>query len=501
MKTAMLFMFLALPLIVFGESAPKDLSLRLKMFRENPKIFMHLSPWREGATSSNKKKMNSSHRNKFRQEIINSSRTAQKSMIENHEQPQLFLERPDYLINIEKMSDANLINARLEVAPWSDDYWAIYNGVLGARYADKNFNTIKGWDMARNYVEAKTAAQIFATNNAEEIDQLSPSEKYDLLFGIENSSLTRASWQEGRNYFEANGEVETWMGICHGWAPAAYMVTRPINKISVPAFDGKTMINFYPADLKALTSLLWAKTRFSTSFIGGRCNNKEPKMDETGRITDNECFDINPGAWHISTVNRIGVEKKSFVLDATFDYEVWNQPVLGYRYRYFNPETSEATNVLSNAIIKIEDFKSDKFKKFRSALAKKIVGVEMMLEYVVETDPEHRVKDDVKFDRSQRVYYLYDLELDEQNNIIGGEWYQNTHPDFLWTPTQNAKALTTGDMLIYNLPNWDGKASLASDRNWTYAAEKSARQGQPLAKLIESLINLSQSNNPEGVTP
>jgi hypothetical protein len=470
------------------------------MFRENPKNFMQLIPWREGAAST-KNKTNSVMRNKFRRELMASAHNSQKSVIENHELPQLFLEKSDYLINIEKMSEANLVSAKLEVAPWSDDYWAIYKGVLGARYADKNFISINDWDKARNYVEEKTAAQIFATNDPAAIDQLSPSEKYDLLFGLENSTLTKASWQEGRAYFEAHGDVEKWMGICHGWAPAAYMLARPTNKITVTAFDGKTMLNFYPADLKALASLLWAKARFSTSFIGGRCNNKEPKIDENGRIIDGECFDINPGSWHISTVNRIGVEKKSFVLDATFDYEVWNQPALGYSYKYFNPETSEATEKLSDAIIKIEDFKSDKFIKFRSALAKKVVGVEMMIEYVVETDPQQRLKDDVKFDRSQRVYYLYDLELDEQNNIIGGEWYQNAHPDFLWTATQNTKVLTAGDMLIYNLAQWDGKTSLALDNNWSYAAEKSAKQGQPLAKLVESLISLSQKNNLEGVTP
>jgi len=491
----MLFTILAFPFLLFGQTAPKDLSDRLQMFRENPRSFMQLAPYREGARPQ-QRKVDTKLRNKMRQEIMQSSVSSQKSLILGHEDPQLFLENPNYLTNLEKMEENKLQSSKLEIAPWSDDYWAIYKGVLGARYADNKFNFIVNWNVARDYVETKTAAQIFKSQDFNEIDKLSPSEKYDLLFGIDNNTLTKASWEEGRAYFDANGKVETWMGICHGWAPAAFMISRPINKISVPAFDGKTMINFYPSDIKALISLLWAKTRFSTAFIGGRCNTKDPKTDESGRIIESGCFDINPGSWHTSVVNRIGVERKSFVLDATFDYEVWNQPALAYRYKYFNPETNEATEKLSDALITIENFRSDKFRKFRSPQTKKIVGVEMMMEYVVETDPAQRPVDDVTYDRTQRVYYLYDLELDENNNIIGGEWYQNAHPDFLWTPTQNARPLAVGDYLILNLPQWDGKISLAQNTNWVYAAEKSARQGQPLAKLIESLVNLSQ-----GVTP
>ena len=44
------------------------------------------------------------------------------------------------------------------------------------------------------------------------------------------------------------------MGICHGWAPAAFMVQRPTKMVEVLAADGKTKIKFYPSDIKALAN-------------------------------------------------------------------------------------------------------------------------------------------------------------------------------------------------------------------------------------------------------
>ena len=54
------------------------------------------------------------------------------------------------------------------------------------------------------------------------------SEKYDALIGDKSGALTRRMWLEGKGYYDASGKVETWMGICHGWSPAAYMLDRPV---------------------------------------------------------------------------------------------------------------------------------------------------------------------------------------------------------------------------------------------------------------------------------
>ena len=107
--------------------------------------------------------------------------------------------------------------------------------------------------------------------------------------------------KEGENYYRTYGTVESWMGICHGWAPASYMERRPEHVVEALAADGQTKIRFFPSDLKALASLLSASGQFENRFIGSRCNDKNPPTDVNGRITDPACYGENSGTWHLSS--------------------------------------------------------------------------------------------------------------------------------------------------------------------------------------------------------
>ncbi|MBK7961719.1 MAG: hypothetical protein IPK04_11300 [Bdellovibrionales bacterium] len=73
------------------------------------------------------------------------------------------------------------------------------------------------------------------------------------------------------------------MGICHGWAPASYMVPRPLSSIEVPSFDGQKKIKLNPAELKGLISQQWAQNPVNSRFVGQRCDSKNPQQDENGR--------------------------------------------------------------------------------------------------------------------------------------------------------------------------------------------------------------------------
>lgn len=388
--------------------------------------------------------------------------------------------------NLDEMDRQNLQRAELEVTPWSDDYWAISKGILGARYADPNKSSSHDWLKQKAFSEKNPVADYV---DAGMIDILSPAEKYDLLVGDKNFTLTKYMWSQGEYYQNNFGKVETWMGICHGWAAAAYMLDRPEKPVEVLSADGEHKIKFFPADIKALGSLLWAQTNTPSRFVGGRCNEKEPKKDATtGRVVDQQCFDTNPGTWHMAVVNQIGVSKRSFVIDATFDYEVWNHPVQAYRLRYFNPETYAVSSQASDVTIALSDYKKDKLGKYRDSRTKKIVGVEMVVTYVVETHPEQREFDDSRLDAVNNVTYRYDLELDSNNNIIGGEWYTNAHPDFLWTPAPEARAKDIADGYI---TKWGSAESVPS--NYTRVAPYSSAKGQPLAKIVEELIERAKN--------
>ncbi|MCI5146090.1 MAG: hypothetical protein D3923_11310, partial [Candidatus Electrothrix sp. AR3] len=391
---------------------------------------------------------------------------------------------------LQSMEGNGLMHARLNESPWSDDYWAIYLGVLGKRYADPHFPGSSDWNANYNYTQNNPAAAILANGNTDAVNRLSPSEKYDILVGDSRYSLTKKMWEEGKGYYLSRGSVETWMGICHGWAPAAYMLPRPTGSATVLAVDGRTYITFYPSDIKALASLLWAKAAPQMQFIGGRCNDLNPPKDSTGRILSKQCFDTNPGSWHLAVVNQIGASQRSMVMDATYDYQVWNQPVVGYNYSYFNPATRSYASSLAGATVARADFQHDKFAQYRSPETDSIAGISMEVSYTVETAPTHNSTDGSHRDMIKKVNYMYDLELNFTGKIIGGEWYQNAHPDFLWTPARGKRALTP----------WEARSPLAGiwqsnqpiPEQWQQIATITSEYSKtPLAIIVEQLIAFS----------
>lgn len=392
--------------------------------------------------------------------------------------------------NIKDLDQPELLKGSLTKSPWSDYYWPFYNGQAAYRYADKKFPNHKDPD-------ANDWKAIFDYLNQDgltydSVDLLSPAEKYDLLVGDDRRTLTRQALSDGEGYYRDNGKVEDWMGLCHGWAPASYMMDRPKRALKVLAADGKTQITFYPSDIKALASLLWSVHSPGASFLGGRCDIEKAKTDEFGRLRNPDCFDPNPGSWHLTVVNQISFGKRPFIMDATFDYEVWNHPVVGYEIQYFDPLRMVPVKKLGDAKVAIEDFKQDRFAKHRDKKATHVVGVSMKVDYVVETMPTATLTDSAERDAQNSVTYLYDLELDAKGNIIGGEWYYNAHPDFLWTFEKDDRALSPGDERLIKAKQegaWNVSAGLPAD--WQEAAKRTSKGGSPLALIVEALIRAS----------
>ncbi|GIL17437.1 MAG: hypothetical protein BroJett040_11880 [Oligoflexia bacterium] len=377
-----------------------------------------------------------------------------------------------------------LQNKSVEVSPWSGDYWPTYRGGIGARYSDASYPQTRRADDYIRYYERNKNINL---NNRDVVDDLSPAEKYDILVGDENFGLTRWTWSEIKHTLDSQGSIPTWFGLCHGWAPASYMMPRPLKAVDVAIknFKGVSFtLRLYPDDLKALISLLWANAQTPTHFIGGRCDSKGSRTDSNGRIINEECFDVNPGAWHLTMINQVGVSKRSFIMDATWDAEVWNQPIKSYKVLYFNPQSRRTASNIESAIIDINDYNRDPFRKYRSPQTRSVVGVNMEVEYVIETAASHAQVDSPQSDITRRVQYIYDLELDSQGQVIGGEWFQNAHPDFLWTPTANSRASSFVDHLLTT--PWDGEASVPLE--WRPYAPQASRNGQPMAKVIEVLL-------------
>jgi hypothetical protein len=135
------------------------------------------------------------------------------------------------------------------------------------------------------------------------------------------------------------------------------------------------------------------------------------------------------------------------------------------------------------------DFTHDKFKRYRSSKAKSVVGIVMDVTYVAETQPAHARTDSPQQDRLRTIRYVYDLEQDSSGRIVGGEWYMNQHPDFLWVPAQGAHAVSEYEKLA--IEPWDLSGVLPT--SWQLAAREASADGLPLAKIVEALVAKSAS--------
>ena len=119
-----------------------------------------------------------------------------------------------------------------------------------------------------------------------------------------------------------------------------------------------------------------------------------------------------------------------------------------------------------------------------------VVGIAMDISYIVETRPSHDTSDAPAKDAINRVTYLYDIEEDATSAIIGGEWYKNIHPDFLWTPPPGEKATTRSDTLAVGL--WSKNRPLPDA--WQHAGRQAAAMDKaPLASIVDSLIAFANS--------
>jgi len=393
-----------------------------------------------------------------------------------------FMRSQNYLKNLEEIERLNLLEGEVSQIPWSGDYWPYAKGLIAFRYADRLSLSLLDWKGL--WKNTQDNPFFLLKTQPQKAKKLAPSEKYDWLVGSENQvgDLTTNIWQQVNNSANTEGRIESWMGLCHGWAPAAIVEKKPMSNLELLSSD-KEKISFEPSDIKALLTYMWANNSYSTDFLGTRCNEKNPKRDENGRIINPGCFDLNPAVWHLVVVNLIGQQKRSFVMDATFDYEVWNQPMLGYSYSYFNPKTNQETQKVSEATVKRSDLENDKFMKYRDSRAVSLVGIKMKVGYVVETQALTLEMDSEQEDEVRWVNYEYDLELDSSGNIIGGEWHSNTHPDFVWSPSLNANPVSPYDR------NLNSSWSLAQPFNneWKTTAATSSKYGFILKKVMDAI--------------
>ena len=138
---------------------------------------------------------------------------------------------------------------------------------------------------------------------------------------------------------DADG-IAGWWGTCHAWTPASLLMPEPQHAVTLNG------VTFEVGDIKALTQNIFDST--SAVMLGGRCNSKEITHDVNGSAND-ECSDVNPGAMHVILTNFLGISQLPLIEDRTANYEVWNQPVVGYEVTKQVKVTAKTANTCVGA--------------------------------------------------------------------------------------------------------------------------------------------------------
>lgn len=323
----------------------------------------------------------------------------------------------DYIVNFNELA----VSGSLEQMPWSGDYWPTYMGGITKRWFDHGSSGVDKYGYP--LLDDKTD---FSQEN---LKLLSPAEKYDIFLGRYDFPLTQ--YERARtnimktipesDEYDPDFDIPTWEGLCHAWAPATVLYDAP-NPVEVEGANG-VVVPFGASDVKALlTYFLHYDKGAKVNFLGGRCNLDFGKLRadlHAGKISQEEydayldegdCEDTNAGAFHIVLVNQIERKKVGFIADVTRDLEVWNQAVSAFEVEVLAERSGASEKAAPGTVREIE--------------------VQTRMYYTVEVSPSWAGG----IPNHSLTYkdYRYVLELDKDDNIIGGEWVSFDRPDFLW---------------------------------------------------------------------
>ncbi|MBF0365788.1 MAG: hypothetical protein HQK50_09460, partial [Oligoflexia bacterium] len=297
-------------------------------------------------------------------------------------------------------------------APWADSFWATYQGGIANRY---QYGNINGVVPSKAELQQNSLKKL-QTLPTEELQKLSPAEKYDIYCCNYNYPLTNSEIKRTYATHQHPTEQNKWTGLCHGWAPASIHFQEP-DCTTLSNKDG-IQVPFNSTDVKALLDYFQGQgCKENTCTVGARCK------DDPKHIRNWDAYlDVNPGTMHVVLTNLLGRGKQALAFDKDPAKEVWNQPLYGYSFQVLSEDNNPTY-------------------KHRARGTAKEVSVRLNLKWVDDLD-EDEIGGDHPYANTERVKkyllntdYEYILELDAKGNILGGRWIGksiNDHPDFIW---------------------------------------------------------------------
>jgi len=319
---------------------------------------------------------------------------------------------------------------------WADTYWPTSDGSHNNRWQGASVKSpLEKYDQAFNNAAgcATQPSQICGSGAKAKWDQYytcaGPAAKWQsqvfqgagqMHDGIDNNGKDGVDECNGS---DGNDGVAGWWGTCHAWTPAALLEPEPQHSVTVNG------VTFDPGDIKALTQNAYDST--SAVMLGGRCNSEMINHDVNGSAND-DCSDVNAGSLHVILANFLGLAQLPLIEDRTANWEVWNQPVVGY-------EVTKQTEISKTKANECVGATGSTWKYNTSA--KKLYEVKVTVTYISESSPDNRPHGFENYTSEDDYHYI--LELNDAGKILGGRYCTdstNSHVDFLWSPTGTHKA-------------------------------------------------------------
>jgi len=297
-----------------------------------------------------------------------------------------------------KNYDFNLSNLppvlKLSKMPWSDTYWPSYQSGIAHRW---NSHLPQDWSY-----KLHSKDELLKNLTINDLKELSPAEKYDIFMQRYDYPTVRNEWMR------TSPSDAGWEGLCHGWAPAAYIYEQP-KPVDIRNNDG-ILIPFGSSDVKALLTYYmgeYTQVSYTTVFCGKRCNYDIEADPDKAEVL--ECADINAGSFHVVAFNELKKDT-SFIVDRDRSIQVWNQPV--YSLSSSVAGSRPPSNGSAPGTVKEQELK-------------------VTLVYTVEVPAQWTSH--IATTRSMNLHYW--VELDKKNNILGGSYESWLRTDFVWKTT------------------------------------------------------------------
>ncbi len=215
--------------------------------------------------------------------------------------------------------------------------------------------------------------------------------------------------------------IPDWFGICHAQAPLRILELAPRCPVTM------NNVTFYPQDITALFAQFYDGFNLKPIFAGARYNGPPiPEFDEYVRPKDPAHRDVNPGMYFLTVANMVGIQNRPFLEDIDAGPEVWNAPVGQYNI------TALERFTLEQGAQKFWNVTTYPFNSNAASLVYMQDELPLPLKYV--------------------------LELNSDDEIIGGEWlprtgvddnrYKFRHADFMWLHTSKPSIESVSDIGI-----------------------------------------------------